>query len=94
MAVGPQRTCVGCRLKKPAVDLQRLAWDSVEQQLLLGSNFGGRGAYLCRQQSCLAQAIERDALSRALRTTLPEGIFADLLKSWLVKGDGSSAENG
>ncbi|MBT3248055.1 MAG: YlxR family protein [Actinobacteria bacterium] len=94
MAVGPQRTCVGCQLKKPAVDLQRLAWDSVKQQLLLGSKLGGRGAYLCRQQSCLVQAIERNALSRALRTALPEGAFVDLLRSWSVKGDASSAENG
>ena len=32
----------------------------------------GRGAYLCRQATCWEQALKRNRLSKALRTTLTE----------------------
>ena len=32
----------------------------------------GRGAYLCRQAACWEEALKRNRLSKALRTTLTE----------------------
>ena len=32
----------------------------------------GRGAYICRQQTCWQQALKRGTLNRTLRTTLME----------------------
>jgi predicted RNA-binding protein YlxR (DUF448 family) len=32
----------------------------------------GRGAYLCRQARCWEEALKRNRLSKALRTTLTE----------------------
>ena len=34
----------------------------------------GRGAYVCRTGDCLDNAIKKGALSRALKTSLPEGL--------------------
>jgi len=34
----------------------------------------GRGAYVCRTAACLDKAISKGALSRALRTPLPEDL--------------------
>jgi hypothetical protein len=34
----------------------------------------GRGAYICRSADCLDKAITKGALSRALRTPLPDDL--------------------
>jgi predicted RNA-binding protein YlxR (DUF448 family) len=38
----------------------------------------GRGAYLCRDGTCVTDAIEKGALSRALETPLPPELRAAL----------------
>jgi predicted RNA-binding protein YlxR (DUF448 family) len=38
----------------------------------------GRGAYICRTSDCLDKAINKGALSRALRTPLPVDLRAAL----------------
>jgi uncharacterized protein len=32
----------------------------------------GRGAYVCNQDACIAQAVTKGALGRALKTPLPD----------------------
>jgi uncharacterized protein len=41
----------------------------------------GRGAYTCRSTDCLDRAITKGALSRALKTPLPETLRATLTES-------------
>lgn len=38
----------------------------------------GRGAYVCRQRSCLARAIKEQHLARGLKRNLEEGIISQL----------------
>lgn len=67
----PLRTCIGCRGAAPKAELLRIVWVSA------GSKAGpqsdprqiapGRGAYLHRSPECLALAVRRRALGRALR---------------------------
>jgi hypothetical protein len=38
----------------------------------------GRGAYVCRDAACLARAVDKGALGRALSTRLPAEIQATL----------------
>jgi predicted RNA-binding protein YlxR (DUF448 family) len=38
----------------------------------------GRGAYVCRDESCITNAIHRGGLSRALATTIPTSLEAAL----------------
>jgi predicted RNA-binding protein YlxR (DUF448 family) len=38
----------------------------------------GRGAYVCRDASCIATAIDRGALARALAIRVPAGLHEEL----------------
>jgi predicted RNA-binding protein YlxR (DUF448 family) len=64
----PVRTCIGCRRQAAKSELVRLVW----QQTVVVDPFQrepGRGAYLHRGPDCLAQAVRRRAVTRALRIT-------------------------
>lgn len=64
----PQRTCVACRetdAKRELVRIVRSADGRV--QIDLSGKGRGRGAYLCRNPTCWANALQRRALERALR---------------------------
>ena len=64
----PRRTCVGCRRTADKAQLVRLVW---QQGVVvdLRQRQPGRGAYLHPTSDCLAQAVRRRGLGRALRTS-------------------------
>ena len=67
----PQRTCIGCRTasaKREFVRVVRTLEGAVEVDP--SARRAGRGAYLCARRSCWEEAIKRDRLARALRTTI------------------------
>jgi len=67
----PQRTCVGCRTasaKREFVRVVRTPEGGVEVDP--SGKRAGRGAYVCAQRSCWEEAIKKDRLARALRTTI------------------------
>ncbi|MGH7265512.1 MAG: YlxR family protein [Candidatus Rokuibacteriota bacterium] len=74
----PQRTCLGCRQSRPQAALLRLvrtAEGSVEPDP--GRRLGGRGAYLCPNESCLSEALRRARWAHAFRapaTLSPEAV--------------------
>ncbi len=39
----------------------------------------GRGAYVCRNQTCLAQAARRGSFARALRKAVPEELMQEVI---------------
>jgi predicted RNA-binding protein YlxR (DUF448 family) len=45
----------------------------------------GRGAWLCRDQSCVINAGKTKAFSRAFRSKLADPVCADTLLGWLGK---------
>ncbi|MFL7793321.1 MAG: RNase P modulator RnpM [Anaerolineae bacterium] len=67
----PQRTCVVCRTVRPRRDLVRIV-RTPEGIVMLDEKgkCNGRGAYLCRQRSCLEAALKQPQLERALKTPL------------------------
>jgi predicted RNA-binding protein YlxR (DUF448 family) len=70
----PERTCVGCRTRRPKAELVRVARrpDGVVTAHPAGTA-PGRGAYVCRDRGCLELAGPR--LARALRVALrPEDL--------------------
>ncbi|NMD42573.1 MAG: YlxR family protein [Firmicutes bacterium] len=75
----PLRICVGCRTKKPKRELIRLV-RTPEGELRLdpGGKISGRGAYICRQQSCLEEALKGRRLEKNLRHPLSEKIIAEI----------------
>ena len=78
----PQRTCVACRRAAPKLDLVRVVrTPQGEIQLDLTGKLSGRGAYLCRQQSCLEQALRQRKLSRALGSPIGDDVAAALARA-------------
>ena len=71
-AVGPVRTCVGCRDRQLAAELLRVAavaTDEGEFTLAVDTagTLPGRGAWLHPNTQCLRSAVRRRAFGRALR---------------------------
>ena len=80
MKPGPERTCVGCRTKRPQQELLRIS-RAPDGAVSIGAAEPGRGAYLCRKQDCIAAALSNDRLRRALRSErLPEGLLHELME--------------
>ena len=75
----PQRTCLGCRELKNKDELIRIVRSPEgEVSVDLTGKKNGRGAYLCRQASCLQKAVKSRALGRALETEIPAETLAHL----------------
>ena len=77
----PLRMCVGCRESKPKRELIRVvrAPDGTLSMDPVGKK-PGRGAYVCRQQSCLAKAIKQKQLERQLEVRMTEEVAEALQK--------------
>jgi len=60
------RTCVGCRKRAEQAGLVRLAIEE-NRVIVSGKETGGRGAWLHAREECLRAALDRRALTRALR---------------------------
>jgi predicted RNA-binding protein YlxR (DUF448 family) len=73
----PERQCIGCGLRGPQAGFVRLMLQIGSQPsrvtVARGREHRGRGAYLCRRQSCLDRALHRKAFQRAFRASvIPE----------------------
>jgi len=67
MPAAPVRTCIGCRGRASQADLVRLVWTSDGVRSDPTRRRPGRGAYLHVDPDCLALAVRRRAVGRALR---------------------------
>jgi len=63
----PLRTCIACRAKAPAPDLIRVGRSGTSATIWNGS---GRSAYICTNERCIADAMRKGRLERALRTPI------------------------
>ena len=84
----PERTCAGCRTKRPKHELLRLARtpEGGAEIDRLG-RARGRGGYLCFQPACWQAGIHKHGLERALRTKLTPGGREELLRALATIGD-------
>ena len=75
----PQRQCVGCRTMKDKKELVRVV-KTPENEIVLDvtGKKSGRGAYVCRQESCLTRAIKQKQLERQLEVRMTEEVAAAL----------------
>ncbi|NCC95357.1 MAG: YlxR family protein [Synergistales bacterium] len=80
------RMCVFCRKKDvPSAFLRivrlpdgSVVWDK-------DGCLNGRGAYICPSLACLKGAIKSGALGRALKASIPDDVYDDLVKFVGVK---------
>lgn len=82
----PLRTCVGCKEVKPKKELIRVVKQSDGKIMLdFTGKANGRGAYLCPNADCLAQAIKTRRLSREFECEIPKDVYDDL-QTQIMKG--------
>ncbi len=75
----PQRSCIGCGLKKDKGDLLRIV-RSPEGEFSLdpSGRKNGRGAYICKDPACLEKAEKRKALQRSFKAEADSRIYQQL----------------
>ena len=86
------RTCVTCRASHDKRELLRIvrAPDGTVAHDPTGKA-NGRGAYVCREEACIAGAFDRGALSHALSTPVP-AVLADELRRIVSRGTYDGAQ--
>lgn len=89
----PERQCVGCQEQKPKRSMLRIVLTPTGEILIdpTGKK-AGRGAYICPEQSCFAQARKRRSLDRGLKTSVKPEVY-DALAA-LVNADGAGGGDG
>jgi len=81
----PQRMCVGCKTQKPKRSMIRVVLDpSGEITLDPTGKKPGRGVYVCRNQTCIEEAIRTHRLDKGLKTHVGDDIIALLreMEEW------------
>ena len=77
----PQRMCVICRERKNKSDLIRIVRNNQnEVKIDKNGKEQGRGAYICKDKSCLEKLKKSNILVNMLEITIPEIIYQDLEK--------------
>jgi uncharacterized protein len=75
----PLRMCVGCREMKPKKELLRVVKPPEgEIAVDVTGRKAGRGAYLCKNESCLIRAIKQKQLERAFETTISDDVVKNI----------------
>ena len=77
----PERRCIGCMETREKCDLIRVV-RSPEGEISIDftGKKSGRGAYLCKNESCLKKARKSGAVSRALSCEIAPEIYDELEK--------------
>ena len=87
----PLRMCVGCREMKPKKELLRVV-KPPEGEIMVDvtGRKSGRGAYLCKNETCLARAFKQKQLERAFDTAISEDVVRNLkqeVDALVIKGN-------
>ena len=83
----PMRMCVACREMRTKRELMRIVKTADGSLSLdLSGKLNGRGAYLCRAESCLLRAVKTRAFERALEAPLSEPVIEALRAEILKNG--------
>ncbi len=92
----PQRMCVSCREMKDKKELFRIVLQDGVPVLDLTGKLMGRGAYICKQTSCVDLAFakgKQGKLSHHLKAPIPEGLEAEV-RAALAKWEKEQARAG
>lgn len=75
----PQRTCIGCLIKKDKNELIRIVKNQKgEIAIDKTGKLSGRGAYLCDNTECLEMAIKSRRLEKSFETKIETDIYEEL----------------
>lgn len=84
----PQRRCVGCGGTFDKKDLMRVVRapldpenpDAERLSIDFTGKKSGRGAYICKNESCFAKARKSGRLTQQLECALSDALYEELLK--------------
>ena len=75
----PERKCLGCNEHFPKSSLVRiLRTPTGDIALDITGKMSGRGAYICKNASCLKKARKASRIERALEVKIPEEVYDKL----------------
>ena len=78
----PMRRCVSCREVKPKEELLRVVKTSDENfQLDLNGKAQGRGAYICKNLNCAANAKKRRGFDKSFKKNVPAEIYDEIISA-------------
>ncbi|NSW90733.1 MAG: YlxR family protein [Firmicutes bacterium] len=83
----PMRMCLGCKESKPKKELIRVVKNKENViSVDLTGKMHGRGAYVCRQKSCLEKAIKGKRLEKSFEMVISPEIY-DILRKQMEEID-------
>ncbi len=75
----PQRTCIGCNIKKDKKDLIRIVKDNQNNiSIDRTGKANGRGAYICDSIECLEKAVKNNKIEKSFKMKIDESIYDKL----------------
>lgn len=75
----PQRTCMGCNIKKDKQELIRIVKNKDNNIIIDKSGkTEGRGAYICNDITCLEKVIKSKRIERIFDMKISEEIYENL----------------
>lgn len=82
----PERKCCGCGESGPGRDMIRIV-RTPEGDVIIDDTGkkNGRGAYICKNESCVAKAEKKNSIGRSLKADTPGTLYEELRKR--CKGD-------
>ena len=78
MAEKQQRRCVACREIKNQHEMLRVAKLSDSVEIDETGKLGGRGAYVCKDKTCIEKAIKKRLFNGAFKCNLNSEIYEKL----------------
>lgn len=83
----PQRTCIGCNVKKNKMELIRIIKNKDgEIKIDKTGKMDGRGTYICKSEECLSKAIKNKKMARTFEIEIENSIYENV-KEAIVGGD-------
>lgn len=75
----PQRTCIGCNVKKDKKDFIRIVKDNQNNiSIDKTGKANGRGAYICDSMECLEKAIKNKRIEKSFQMHIDESVYDEL----------------
>lgn len=70
-----ERTCIACKLKFQQNKMLRIAKSNNGVEIDFNKKLQGRGAYICKNNECIANVVKKKLLNRAFKTNLENTIY-------------------
>lgn len=75
----PQRTCIGCNVKKDKNDFIRIVKDNQNNiSIDRTGKANGRGAYICDNVECLEKAIKNKKIEKSFKMEINNEVYENL----------------